>query len=150
MTPWFETYKPAVSSRNQLLLAAALWTIVGVMLLTFGTIWIFCRGDKTISLFIFLVAVGLGLLKNSLVLDRTANSIAYRIVQRGEGRCVGSFFSLRTWALVGCMIVLGRLLRGMNVPLQFLGLLYAAVGIGLLISSRSIWLAWKDHGKAER
>ena len=115
MTSWFETYKPAVSSRTQLLLAAALWGIVGTMLLTFGT----------------------------------AKKIAYRIVQRGEGRCVGGFFSLRSWALVVCMIVLGRLLRGTSVPLHLLGLLYAAVGTGLLISSRSIWLAWKDQGEAE-
>jgi hypothetical protein len=150
MKSWLETYKPAVSSRSQLLLAAVLWSMVGTMLLTFGTIWIFFRGDRTISLFILLVAVGLGLLKNSLALDRTANSIARRIVERGEGRCVGGFFSLRTWALVVCMIVLGRLLRGTNVPLQLLGLLYAAVGTGLLISSRSIWVAWKDHGWPER
>ena len=149
MTSWFETYKPAVSSRTQLLLAAALWGIVGTMLLTFGTIWIFDGGDKTVSLFILLVAMGLGLLKNFLVLGRTAKKIAYRIVQRGEGRCVGGFFSLRSWALVVCMIVLGRLLRGTSVPLHLLGLLYAAVGTGLLISSRSIWLAWKDQGEAE-
>jgi len=150
MTSWLERYKPAASSRQQLLLAAALWSVVGAMLFAFGTMWVLDGGDKGISVFILLVAVGLGLVKYFLILDRTAKTIADRILQRGDDRCVGGFFSLRTWGLVVCMMLLGRLLRGTSVPLHLLGLIYAAVGIGLLVSGRTIWLTWKEYGEAEK
>ena len=148
MSSWLETYKPAVSSRIQLLLAAGMWSIVGAILLTFGTIWTLAIGEKNISMLILLIAVCLGLVKSFLILDRTAKRIAARIQQRGDGRCMGGFFSLRAWALIACMMLLGRLLRGTSVPRHLLGLVYAAVGTGLLISSRSIWLAWKNHRQA--
>lgn len=150
MSSWFERYKPAASSRQHLLLAAALWSVVGALLLTFGTIWIVGGGDKRVSVLILFIALGLGLVKHYLVLDRTAKTIADRILQRGDDRCLGGFFSLRTWALVACMMLLGRMLRGTNVPLHLLGLAYAAVGTGLLVSSRSIWLIWKEHDVVEK
>jgi hypothetical protein len=43
------------------------------------------------------------------------------------------------------MMILGRILRTIGLPKPILGLIYGAVGIALLFSSRLIWRAWKDQ-----
>ena len=63
---------------------------------------------------------------------------------RGDGRCVGGFLSLRSWALVAVMVVAGRLLRGSHVARGILGAIYLAVGIALFLSSRVAWRAWRS------
>ena len=92
-----------------------------------------------------LVAVGaiaIGAVKSRLVLDRAARKIIERIRVRGDGRCLGGFLSLRTWALVVVMMVAGRLLRG-TVARSIVGPLYLAVGTALVLSSRLSWRAWR-------
>ncbi len=148
MSSWLETYKPTASSRTQLWLAGVTWGSVGVALLSVGTYWLL-RGadDKNIFLMI-IIAACLGLAKTLLVLDRASNGLVERIQLRGEGRCVGGFFSLRLWAIVAVMMLMGRLLRSTSIPRPVLGVIYAAVGVGLLISSRIIWRAWKSFSQA--
>ncbi len=144
MTSWLETCKPSASSRVQLWLAAAMWSFVGTGLFSVGGYWLLTPAEVK-GWIIMLVAVGLGTGKSLLVLDRTADRNVDRIKLRGEGRCVGGFLSPRIWILVLGMILLGRLLRTIGLPRPLLGLIYAAVGTGLLFSSRIIWRAWKQH-----
>jgi hypothetical protein len=47
------------------------------------------------------------------------------------------------------MMLLGRILRTSGLPKPILGLIYGAVGIGLLFSSRLIWRAWKNQREAK-
>lgn len=144
MTSWLETCKPSASSRVQLWLAAAMWSFVGTGLFSVGGYWLLTPAEVK-GWIIMLVAVGLGTGKSLLVLDRTADRNVDRIKLRGEGRCVGGFLSPRIWILVLGMMLLGRLLRTIGLPRPLLGLIYAAVGTGLLFSSRIIWRAWKQH-----
>ena len=144
MTSWLETYKPSASSRVQLWLAAAMWSCVGTGLFSAGAYWLLTQAEVK-GWIIMLVAVVLGTGKSLLVLDRTADRNVDRIKLRGEGRCVGGFLSPRIWILVLGMMLLGRLLRTIGLPRPLLGLIYAAVGTGLLFSSRIIWRAWKHH-----
>ena len=144
MTSWLETYKPSASSRVQLWLAAAMWSCVGTGLFSAGAYWLLTQAEVK-GWIIMLVAVVLGTGKSLLVLDRTADRNVDRIKLRGEGRCVGGFLSPRIWILVLGMMLLGRLLRTIGLPRPLLGLIYAAVGTGLLFSSRIIWRAWKNH-----
>ena len=144
MTSWLETYKPSASSRVQLWLAAAMWSFVGTGLFSVGGYWLLTPAEVK-GWIIMLVAVVLGTGKSLLVLDRTANRNVDRIKLRGEGRCVGGFLSPQIWVLVLGMMLLGRLLRTIGLPRPLLGLIYAAVGTGLLFSSRIIWRAWKHH-----
>ncbi len=144
MTSWLETHKPSASSRVQLCLAAAMWSCVGTGLFAAGAYWLLTHAEVK-GWIIMLVAVVLGTGKSLLVLDRTANRNVDRIKMRGEGRCVGGFLSPRFWILVLGMMLLGRLLRTIGLPRPLLGLIYAAVGTGLLFSSRIIWRAWKNH-----
>ena len=144
MTSWFETYKPATSSRMQLWLAAAMLSSVGLGLLSVGTYWLLTDAEAR-GMILIGVAACLGLGKSLLILDRTAQLTASRIKLRGEGKCLGGFLSPRLWILVIGMMLLGRLLRTIGLPSPVQGLIYAAVGTSLLFSSRIVWRAWKNH-----
>jgi Ca2+/Na+ antiporter len=147
MSSWLETYKPVASSRLQLLLGGLMWSLVGVGLICVGTYWILSTSSHIMGL--LAISLCIGLAKSLLILDRVASRIVKRIALRGEGRCMVSFYSLRVWAIVIIMMLMGRILRGAGISYSLLGLIYAAVGTSLLMSSRSIWLAWKDHPQAD-
>jgi Ca2+/Na+ antiporter len=147
MSSWLETYKPVASSRLQLLLAGLMWSLVGVGLICVGTYWILSTSSHIMGL--LAISLCIGLAKSLLILYRVASRIVKRIALRGEGRCMVSFYSLRVWAIVIIMMLMGRILRGTGISYSLLGLIYAAVGTSLLMSSRSIWLAWKDHPQAD-
>jgi len=142
MRSWQEDYKPRASRHVQVLLAAAMWTAVGGGLLSFGAYWITGGRLSLAGAGLLLAGVVAGVAKSRLVLDRTAAKILSRIASRGEGRCVGGFLSVRSWLLVLGMIILGRVLRGGVLPTPAVGVLYVAIGTGLLASSRVAWRAW--------
>ena len=144
MTSWFETYKPVASSRMQLWLGGAMWSCVGVGLFAVGTYWLLKNGEAK-GFILLAIAAGLGLGKALLVLDRTTASNVERVKARGEDRCFGGFLSPRVWIIVIGMMLLGRILRTIGLSKPILGVIYGAVGIGLLYSSRLIWRAWKDQ-----
>ena len=140
MRDWLDAHKPAVSVRVHLLLAAMMWTLVGIALLLFGV----CRGPTgyvASNPLLLVLAVVAGCLKGRFVLDRAAGHVMERIRTRGDGRCIGGFLSLRTWALVALMMVAGRTLRHSFVPAVIIGLAYAAVGTALLVAARRLWQA---------
>ena len=147
MTSWLETYKPVASSRMQLWLAGTMWSCVGVGLFSVGTYWLLKNGEAK-GFILLVIAAGLGLGKALLVLDRTTLRNIDRVKARGEDRCFGGFLSPRVWILVIGMMLLGRILRTIGLPKPILGLIYRAVGIGLLFSSRLIWRAWKNQREA--
>ncbi len=123
----------------QLLLAALLWTAVGLGLGSAGVGW--CLGSSQ-STVLLLLGIALGSAKGVLVLDRTARRSAERIRNRGDGVCLGGFFSWQTWLFVLTMMAGGALLRRSAVPRGALGPLYLAVGVALLWGSRTFWKEW--------
>ena len=144
MSSWFESYKPVASSRMQLWLGGAMWSCVGIGLFAVGTYWLLKNGEAK-GFVLLAIAAALGFGKASLVLDRTTASNVDRVKSRGEDRCFGGFLSPRVWVIVIGMMCLGRILRTIGLPKPILGLIYGAVGIGLLFSSRLIWRALKDQ-----
>jgi len=138
-----ERWKPRAAGRTQVLLAAALWTIVGTLLLGFGARWTLeAFGSRTGVLAVALAVVA-GVLKGRFVLDRTAGRITDRIAARGDGHCAGGFLSWRSWLLVALMSGAGRFLRGGLLSHAVVGPLYMAIGTGLLFSSRVAWKRWR-------
>ncbi len=130
--------KPASSARLQILLAASLWTVVGGCLAGFGSKWLIgARLPWLIP-----VAIVPGIAKAIFVLEKTAMKGVARIRERGDGRCIGGFLSVRSWLLVLLMIGGGRLLRAGWVPMSLLGFIYVAVGVALVVGSRKPWLSW--------
>ena len=142
-----ERWKPRAAGRTQLLLAGALWTTVGSLLLGFGARWTFeAFGPRTGALATTL-GIAAGLLKGRFVLDRAAARITDRIAARGDGRCLGGFLSWRSWLLVALMSAAGRLLRGGLLSHAVVGPLYVVIGSGLLFSSRTAWKLWRATGR---
>jgi hypothetical protein len=138
-----QRWKPRAAGRTQLLLAGALWSVVGTLLLGFGARWSIEAFGLGWGILAIGLGAGAGLLKGRFVLDRAAGRIADRIAERGDGHCAGGFLSARSWLLVALMSGAGRLLRGGLVPHAVLGPLYAALGAGLLFSSRIAWRRWR-------
>ena len=142
-------YKPAASARVHLLLAATMWSVVGAILLVLGVRWT-VDGRVPYMWLLLALAVGVGLLKARFVLKRVAGRAIERIRTRGDGRCIGGFLSLRTWAFVASMAAAGYLLRHGLLPRTIVGLIYVAVGAALLVASRRLWHAWHRHHADEQ
>jgi hypothetical protein len=138
-----QRWKPRAAGRTQLLLAGALWSVVGTMLFWFGARWSIAAFGGERGLLAIGLGAAVGLLKGRFVLDKAAGRIADRIAERGDGHCAGGFLSVRSWLLVALMSGAGRLLRGGLVPHAVLGPLYTALGAGLLFSSRIAWRRWR-------
>jgi hypothetical protein len=132
--------KPGVSRRMHLLLAAVMWTGIGMMLLIRGTFWLLDSGQ----LWFLFPAVVIGSLKSVLLLDKTARKSVDRILRLADGTCIGAVFSIKSWALVVLMMAMGYILRQSPLPRSFLGLLYVTIGWALLMSSRHAWLCWQQ------
>ena len=142
---WIDTHKPAAPARVHLVLAALMWSCVGLTLLGLGITWSWPEHGAT-TLWLLAIAAAGGVIKARYVLDRAARRIITRIEARGDGRCLGGFLSPKSWALVAVMIGAGRLIRTGILARHAVGLLYVLVGCALLISSRLIWIAWRRGG----
>jgi hypothetical protein len=140
-----ERLKPAAKARTHLLMAAGLWTAVGLGLSTLGFIWCFAA---RIPWPFVLAALGIvaGSLKGRFVLRRLAEKNAARVIRRGDGQCLGGFLSVKTWLLVALMMTSGILLRRSGVPHPILGVLYSAIGTALLAGSIPLWKARRRFG----
>jgi hypothetical protein len=125
-----------------------MWSCVGAGLFSVGTYWLLKNGEAR-GFILLVIAAGVGLGKALLILDRTTLSNIDRVKSRGEDRCFGGFLSPSVWIIVIGMMLLGRILRTIGLPKPILGLIYGAVGIGLLYSSRLFWRAWKDQRQAK-
>jgi hypothetical protein len=135
---WFKDRTPRSSALTNLFLAGLMWSAVGTFLLLRGGVNL--NGSDYLVYLIFWVTIGI--LKGRLILDRTAARIRDRILERGNGRCVGGFLALKSWGLILAMILFGRLLRISPLPSNFVWGVYAAIGSGLLFSSRTFWTRW--------
>jgi len=132
-------FKPGVSIKTHLFLAALIWSVVGFFLLTNGFILISLKSQ----LWYAVVGLILGTAKTFFILDRVAQKNVKRIREFEDKVCIGSVYSWKTWLLVAGMIVLGRFLRTTVLPGEVVGLIYTAVGWALMLASRLIWIEWK-------
>jgi hypothetical protein len=132
---------PIASRRTHLVVAALFWSVVGAALAAAGATWILRSGRGAVPFVLAPAAVALGWLKARLVLYRTAQRVVRRIEARGDDRCIGGFFSWKSWLLVLGMILLGRLLRASPLPVIWRGAIYLAIGAALFLSSLRIWAA---------
>jgi hypothetical protein len=132
-------YKPGVTVRTHLHLAALIWSVVGFFLLTTGLFFTLSNN----RLWFAVAGLILGTFKAIFILDRVARKNMKRIKEFEDKVCFGSVYSWKTWLLVAAMIVLGRYLRTTVLPREVVGLIYTAVGWGLMLASRLMWLEWK-------
>ena len=146
MTPlkeWAERFKPSARAKTHLLAAALLWTVVGLGLTAAGLVWSFGSALPW-SLLLAAAGVAAGTVKGRLVIRKMADWNTARIIARGDGHCLGGFLAPKTWLLIAVMMSSGILLRRSGVPRPILGVLYTAVGTGLLIGGQKLWKAWRE------
>ncbi len=144
MSSLADKLKPSAPVRAHLFLAAALWTVVGSTLVFFGVWWV--RDDGRALLWWLLIpVVVIGFLKAHFILMGAATRITTRIIERGDGRCLGGFLSPMTWLLVLGMMGGGRLLRAGGIPMGIVGLIYAGVGLALFVASFRMWSVWRGY-----
>lgn len=129
-------FKPSVSAKTRIFLAALLWSCIGLMLMWRGGHALVGTGRE----WLLLVALLVGSAKSWAILDRVAVKNMIRIFEKGEYSCLGGVYSWKTWLLVVVMIIFGRLLRASPLQVWLVGLIYVTVGWSLFWSSRKVWL----------
>jgi hypothetical protein len=133
-------FKPSVSVKTRIFLAALLWSCIGLMLMWRGGHAVVGTGRE----WLLLISLLVGSFKSWAVLDRVAIKNMTRIFDKGEYSCLGGIYSWKTWLLVVAMIVFGRLLRASSLQVWLVGLIYVTVGWSLFWSSRKVWLRLRN------
>ena len=134
MKPTKEKFKPAVEKPVLLLLAGALWIVVGTMLLTFSFHWIRAsRGNY--SLIYVCAGVALALVIHHFGFLRVVDKNLKRILPMKGKKCLFSFMTWKSYVTVVIMIMIGVLLRHSPVPKSYLSILYTGIGLALVLSS---------------
>jgi len=136
---------PAAAARTHLLAAAVMWAVVGSGLAVYGAHNALAMASP-LAPYLAVAAVLAGAAKARWVLAKAAGRIVARIIERGDGKCLGGFLSPTSWALVAVMVISGRILRRWVLPPPVVGLLYLAVGTALLLASLVIWRSWRTAG----
>nr|MBF0221475.1 hypothetical protein [Desulfobulbaceae bacterium] len=132
----FRKFKPGVSLRTHHIVAASIWSGVGLMLLFRGGLYLI----ETRSQWVLVLAVVIGTLKSLFILDKSARKNLERISVKKDGACLGGVYSVKMWVMILAMIIMGKLLRSSGLPAELIGGLYAAIGWALLFSSRLLWV----------
>lgn len=127
--------KPGVSARTHNIVAAFIWSAVGIMLLVRGSL--FLRGVQ--QLWLILPAIAIGSVKSIFMLDKTARKNLRRLAAKPDGSCLGGVYSFKMWGLIALMIFFGWMLRTSSAPRELVGIVYAAIGWALFFSSRILW-----------
>lgn len=118
--------------------AAFFWSAVGLLLIARG-LGYFQFPDNILTA---LAALFMGTLKSFFILDRVSRRNITRIRLLGGQSNILKIYSPGMWIVIGMMIVFGRILRNSSVQQELIGVLFLAIGWGLLFSSRKIWAAW--------
>jgi hypothetical protein len=137
-----------LSRQQHLWIAGLIWTVVGTGLFTMGCLFWFhlpYLGDLDPRHLGFgTIAMTIGLLKGKFVLDKTAGRVIDRVETLAEPNPFKSIFQMfggKTIGLIAAMMGIGYVLRAAGVSYEIRGLIYLAVGAGLLWSCRNYWRA---------
>jgi hypothetical protein len=137
---------PRANVRARLAGAVVTWTVGTAILLVRGVYYLH---DEHWALKLVALAVGLGVLKSQIVLDRVAAKAVARIRER-ERVCFFAFFSPRAWIFVVLMMGGGIALRRLGIHHGILAVVYVGVGTALMIATRIFWRALFDRAQARR
>ncbi len=137
-----------LSRQQHLWIAAAIWIVVGIGLLTMGAIFWFHFPylgflDRE-HLGLGSLALGVGLLKGNFILAKTAARTIDRVetlTETNPFKSILQMFGGKTIALILSMMGIGVILRAAGVSFEIRGLIYIAVGTALLWSAQKYVIA---------
>lgn len=130
----FRKCKPAVERYWLMLLAGALWTVVGTGLCLTACVWLAQLEWPQNGLGV-LAGFGSGILIYRFGFSRLATRNLMRIATQPVRVCIFAFQAWRSYLLIAGMMVLGGVLRHSSLSLLALGIIYAAMGTGLTLGS---------------
>lgn len=143
-----ERIQPKTSVRVQLFCAAAMWTIGASILTIRGVGYLH---DRYWHAWILAIGLAIGVVKSRYLLDRIARAAVDRIRAQGRAPFL-TFFSAKSWLLVGLMMGGGIVIRNIFVHPNvigagILGAVYVGVGTALALADRIFWQAFAAGDK---
>ncbi len=140
----FLKLKPSVPNRYLMFTASVVWTFAGCMLLTKGLVNVF---EKLAHPYTETI---IGIIAGGIFYFFVFSKVSLKHIRRIqdikiEKPCLFSFFDVRSYILMGCMIILGITVRKLDViNKDILFPFYITMGIPLLISAFRFFKTWKS------
>ena len=146
----FEKFKPAISKKYLLFVAALAWTFAGGMLLYRG--FSFLRLHPEWFYLKMASSILIGFLFYFVLFSKVSLKHSKRIVNLPiEKPCIFSFFSLSSYLLMIIMISSGIMLRKSGlIPLEYLSSFYIVMGTPLFLSAFRFYYYGIYYKTAER
>lgn len=136
--------EPSIS-RNLVIKGAGLFWITGGLILIFRA-YSLIPNIKESVLMLSLIAITVSVFKSWWVFSKIVSKNIKRIemlVPYKKKICLFAFQSIESYILIIVMIISGLLLRKTNLSADILFVLYLAIGLSLIISSRK-YLSWHN------
>ncbi len=130
---FWRKYEPALPIPFHFLVAGVMWIFVGQILISYGISWF--QEKVTAFLWLFILASVIGALSIFIFgFSKIAYQNIARLQQKRERICIFAFMEWKSYLIAGFMMGLGLTLRTLIGPNQYLGLMYNAIGGGILLS----------------
>lgn len=129
-----ERYKPAVPKVALLFLAGTMWAGVGTMLCAWATAWLSVAPSAS-SIALGASGIVLGWTVHHFAFHKIADRNLERLLPLEGKRCLFSFIPWKSYLTILIMVALGTTLRHSSIPKPWLAVLYAAMGLALILSS---------------
>lgn len=117
-----------------ILVAGLTWTGVGIMLLHIAFTWLL--EAPRLNYFEY---VGAGIIiaftVSHFILIKLADRNISRIRSLEGRQCIFFFITWKSYAIIGLMIAMGRLLRHSSIPKHHMAVVYTGMGLALVLSS---------------
>ena len=131
---WWSYLKPTLPKRWLLIVAGAMWSAVGIMLLNYAVTWL------TLSFSIPAILLGvLGIILSVMVNRWGFSKIALKNIERilalNEKACLFSFQAWKSYLLILVMVSTGIFLRNSAIPKVYLAVVCTTIGGALIQAS---------------
>ena len=131
---WWSYLKPTLPKRWLLIVAGAMWSAVGIMLLNYAVTWL------TLSFSIPAILLGvLGIILSVMVNRWGFSKIALKNIERflalNDKACLFSFQAWKSYLLILVMVSTGIFLRNSAIPKVYLAVVYTTIGGALIQAS---------------
>ncbi|MGI6815134.1 hypothetical protein ACFX5L_02535 [Bacteroides sp. KG123] len=136
--------KYGVSPNTLLITAGTIWTLAGGNILRIG---LMCWMDDGRHWLLKVGEAGLVFLFFAFIFHRLYKKYTLRISQKKGKHCPFSFFDVRGWIVMACMITMGVVIRVYSLlPETFIAVFYTGLSLALLGTGlRFIGYWWRNR-----